>query len=83
MGCRLGTYSSCCQWVSCKVQDGCCGCGEVVVFCVEGVRAGARGTPAARTLCGWHVGWACACVLLGVGGLFRGFRCGLVGWRGV
>ena len=26
------------------------------MFCVEGVRAGARGTPAARTLCGWHVG---------------------------
>jgi hypothetical protein len=59
LGCRLGTYSSCCPWVSCKVQDGCCGCGEeVAILCGEGVRAGGRlqlGLPglAWAGLCAW------------------------------
>jgi hypothetical protein len=56
-GWRLGTYRSCCHWVSCKVQDGGCGCGEeVAVLFGEGVRAGVRLAPAARRHCGWHVG---------------------------
>ncbi len=87
MGCRLETNSSCCQWVSCKVQDGCCGCGEVVAVVWRVCGPGYGGLALRGRIVDGMWAFVCMCVGLWVAApcmtLWRAGMEGCVGWEGM